>query len=111
LILFGNGYLINTNELVWEMEFPAFAFNFGLIGFTLFMLPFIINLIRCVKVYVKNIKKVDTEVIMLLSSIILSFVLSTLSGYTFFNSSSMIIIIASNVLINNKVKTIKGGLD
>ena len=37
LILFGNGYLINTNELVWEMEFPAFLLNFGLIGFALYM--------------------------------------------------------------------------
>ncbi len=111
LILFGNGYLINTNELVWEMEFPAFAFNFGLIGFALFMLPFIINLISCLKVCAKNIKKIDAEVIILLCAIILSFVLSTLSGYTFFNSSSMIIIIVSNVLIENKVKKIKVGLD
>ena len=111
LILFGNGYLINTNELVWEMEFPAFALNFGLIGFVLFMLPFIINLIKCIKVLIKNTKNVDTEAIMLLCAVILSFVLSTLSGYTFFNSSSMIIIIVSNVLISNKIKTIKVGLD
>lgn len=37
----------------------------------------------------------------------LSFVLSILSGYTFFNSSSMIIIIIVNMLLKIKVDEIK----
>ena len=108
LILFGNGYLINTNELVWEMEFPAFLLNFGLIGFALYMVPFIINIIYALAIFIKKYKLIDTEFIMLFSAVLLSFVLSTLSGYTFFNSSSMIIIIIANVLLRNKIEKIKG---
>ena len=107
LILFGNGYLINTNELVWEMEFPAFLFNFGIIGFGLYMGPFIIIIAKACICLIKKIKNLDTEFIMLFLAVGLSFVLSTLSGYTFFNSSSMIIIIVANVLLNNKVKKLK----
>lgn len=108
LIFFGNGYLINTNELVWEMEFPAILINFGIIGFTLFMIPFVLNVIQGGILIFKKFKKIDTEFIMLFSAAILSFVLSTLSGYTFFNSSSMIIIIIANVLLEHKIKSIKG---
>ena len=107
LILFGNGYLINTNELVWEMEFPAFLFNFGIIGFLLYMVPFITIVAKACICLMKKIKSIDTEFIMLFLAVGLSFVLSTLSGYTFFNSSSMIIIIVANVLLNNKVKKLK----
>ena len=108
LILFGNGYLINTNELVWEMEFPAILFNFGLIGFILFMFPFIYILCLTIIILLKNIKKIDSEIIMLLFATLLAFILSTLSGYTFFNSSSMIIIIVANVLLKIKINELRG---
>lgn len=106
LVLFGNGYLINTNELVWEMEFPAFILNFGIIGFLLYMVPFLYILFRALKTMIKNFKNTDVEFTMLLLAVMLSFILSTLSGYTFFNSSSMIIIIIANVLLNNKIKEV-----
>ena len=106
LILIGNGYLINTNELVWEMEFPAFLLNFGIVGFMLYMIPFIAILLQALIVFIKKIKKIDSEFMMLLFAVLLSFVLSTLSGYTFFNSSSMIIIIIANILLRIKVKEI-----
>lgn len=108
LILFGNGYLINTNELVWEMEFPAILLNFGLIGFIIYMIPFVKNVINGGFIIIKKYKRIDTNFIMLFSAVSLSFILSTVSGYTFFNSSSMIIIVVANVLFENKVKKIKG---
>ena len=52
---------------------------------------------------------IDTEFIMLMLAAILSFVLSTLSGYTFFNSSSMMIIIVVNILLKIKTQNIKRG--
>lgn len=107
LIIFGNGYLINTNELVWEMEFPAFLLNFGIVGFILYMIPFLLILKDAIWVLVKRFKIIDTEFIMLLSAVLLSFILSTLSGYTFFNSSSMIIIIVANVLLKMKISDLK----
>ncbi len=103
LIIFGNGYLINTNELVWEMEFPAILLNFGLVGFLLYMVPFIAVLVRALAFLKENYKKIDSEFIILLLASILSFVLSTLSGYTFFNASSMIVIIVANTLLKNKM--------
>lgn len=108
-ILIGNGYLINTNELVWEMEFPAILLNFGIIGFILYMMPILRILLKSIIIFVKNIKKVDTEFIMLILTVILSFVLSTLSGYTFFNSSSMMIIVVVNILLKIKTQNIKRG--
>lgn len=108
LILFGNGYLANTNELVWEMEFPAILFNFGIIGFILYMIPFISLVGYAIMLSVKNIKKIDSEIIMLIFATLLVFVLSTLSGYTFFNSSSMIIIIVANVLLKIKTNEFRG---
>lgn len=106
LILFGNGYLTNTNELVWEMEFPAFIANFGIIGFALYMGPFLTTLIKAIITVFKKFKRIDAEYTMLLLTVLLSFILSTLSGYTFFNSSSMIIIIIANVLLVNKIKEV-----
>ena len=106
-IMFGNGYLINTNELVFEMEFPAILMNFGIIGFLLYMVPFIVLFTKAAVVFIKKIKYIDTEFIMLFLAVALSFILSTLSGYTFFNSSSMIVIIIANILLRNKIKQIK----
>ena len=106
-IMFGNGYLTNTNELVFEMEFPAILMNFGIIGFLLYMVPFIVLFTKAAVVFIKKIKYIDTEFIMLFLAVALSFILSTLSGYTFFNSSSMIVIIIANILLRNKIKQIK----
>ena len=111
LMLFGNGYLINTNELVWEMEVPAILLNFGICGFILYMIPFIYILKDAIIILIKKLKKIDTEFIMLFLGVILSFVLSTLSGYTFFNSSSMIIIIIVNILLKIKTNELKEELD
>lgn len=107
LILFGNGYLINTNELVWEMEFPAILFNFGIFGFLLYMIPFVTIFAYAFILSIKNYKKLDSQYIMLLFASGLSFALSTLSGYTFFNSSSMMIIIIANCLLIVKTQEIK----
>lgn len=93
LMLFGNGYMINYRELVFEMELIAFLLNFGLIGFTLYFGPFFIIFCYGIYIGVKNRKQITSEYLMLLGGIFCSFALSCLSGYTFFNSSSMMVII------------------
>lgn len=108
LILFGNGYISNFYELVLEMEIPAFLFNFGIIGFLLFFIPFLTILLYAIYNGLKNIKKLDSEYIMYTAGLFCSFALAFLSGYTFFNTSSMIIIIVTCVLLINKVNNIKG---
>ena len=66
LILFGNGYMANFRELILEMEIPAFLFNFGLFGFTLYFVPFLSIFIYGIYFAFKYRKKIDDEFIMLL---------------------------------------------
>ena len=106
-ILFGNGFLNNYGELILEMEIPAFLFNFGLIGFILYFIPFFSLFIYYCHIGIKNIKKLDYEFIFLLSGITLCFVLSFFIGQLFFNSSAMIIITCINVLLFNKCNSLK----
>lgn len=107
LILFGNGYMANYRELVLEMEIPALLFNFGLFGFILYFVPLASIALYGIYFGIKNRKKLDTEFVMLLMGALFSFALAFLSGYTFFNSSTMMIIIVTNVLLVNKIRQVK----
>ena len=106
-MLFGNGFLNNYGELTLEMEIPAFLFNFGIIGFTLYFIPFLSLFIFYIYIGIKNIKKIDSEYIFLCFGILLSFILSFLVGQIFFNSSAMIVITCMNVLLYNKCINLK----
>ena len=103
LMIFGNGYMANFRELVLEMEIPAFLFNFGILGFTLYFVPFLAIFVYGAYIAIKNIKKIDDEYLMLLLGSGFTFALSFFSGYTFFNSSSMMIIVVMNTLLVNKI--------
>jgi len=105
--LFGNGFLNNYGELTLEMEIPALLFNFGLIGFILYFIPFLSLFIYYIYIGIKNIKKIDAEYIFLSCGILLSFILSFLVGQIFFNSSAMIIITCMNVLLYKKCMNLK----
>lgn len=107
LILFGNGYLNNFSELVLEMELMAFLLNFGILGFILYVGPFLTLLIYAFTQIIKNIKKMDVQCIMLFLGSGFAYVLSLLSGYVFFNSSSMIIVIILHVSLIDKINEIK----
>ena len=107
LMLFGNGFKAQFRELVMEMEVPAFLFNFGIIGFCLYFIPFLAITIYAIYVALRNIKKIDSQYIMYLGGSGLAIFLSFLSGYTFFNSSSMIVIIVVNILLINKILEVK----
>lgn len=107
LIFFGNGYMANFYELVLEMEIPAFLCNFGIIGFGLYFVPFLSIFIYGMWFGIKNIKKIDDEYIMLVLGSGFTFALSFFSGYTFFNSSTMIIIVVINTLLINKINKLK----
>ena len=89
------------------MEIPALLFNFGLIGFILYFIPFLSLFIYYIYIGIKNIKKIDAEYIFLSCGILLSFILSFLVGQIFFNSSAMIIITCMNVLLYNKCINLK----
>ncbi len=104
MILFGNGINANYRELVLEMEIPALILNFGIIGFIIYMGPFVIITIYGIIKGIKNIKKIDEEYLMILTGIILAYALSILTGYVFFNISAVSIIIVLNTLFIYKVR-------
>lgn len=106
-ILFGNGFLNNYGELTLEMEIPAFLFNFGILGFILYFIPFLSLFIYYIYIGIKYIKTINSDYIFLCFGILLSFVLSFLVGQIFFNSSAMIIITCMNVLLYNKCINLK----
>lgn len=57
---------------------------------------------------IKNIKRIEISYIIYLGGSWLAISLSFLSGYTFFNSSSMTILTIANVLLINKILELKG---
>lgn len=103
-ILFGNGYVANFRELVMEMEVPSILYNFGIIGFVLYLAPFMAISVYGIYKTVKNIKNIDSENIMLILGCLFVFALSFFAGYVFFNSSNMMIIVVLNTLLINKVE-------
>lgn len=106
-ILLGNGYMNQFRELVLEMEIPAFLFNFGIIGFLLYFVPFLGVFLYNFYFGIKYWRKVDSEYIMLLAGSGFTFVLSFFSGYVFFSSSTMMVNIVMNALLVNRVRKLK----
>jgi len=93
LILFGNGYKNQTGELVMEMEIPALICNFGLVGFALYLGPIIYLIISSLFRELKRLKEIKIDAILYLAGSGLAIILSSLSGYVFFNFSSMTMVI------------------
>ena len=104
-LLFGNGYKTNFREMVMENEFASMFLNFGLIGFILYMGPFIATFIFSVYVAIRN-KKFNLEYVILQCALGLSFVLSWMSGYVFFATSCMIVIVVISTILLMKLKNI-----
>lgn len=98
-IIFGNGYKTNFREMVMENELASFVLNFGILGFLLYVGPFIFILGYAIIKGIKNIKKINQDYVMYVCAAGLSLVLSYLSGYVFFASSSMLVIVAINILL------------
>lgn len=108
LILFGNGYMNHYYELIFEMEVPAFLFNFGIYGFTIFFIPFLVIAVYGGIFAIKNMKKINIECVMSILSLWFSIIISFLSGYTFFNQSAATLIIAVCVIVIYEIKKAKG---
>ena len=109
MLLFGNGYMTHFYEMIFEMEVPAFLYNFGVIGFFLYFMPFLVIATYGAYIVIKNIKDVSVEFAMVVAGLWLAIIISFLSGYTFFNSSTMMIIIALSALLINGIKDIEDG--
>lgn len=107
MLLFGNGYMTHFYEMIFEMEVPAFLYNFGVIGFFLYFMPFFAIAVYGVYSLIKKIKTVSVEFAMVIAGLWFAIFISFLSGYTFFNSSTMMIIIVLSIVIVNEVKDLE----
>lgn len=107
MLLFGNGYMTHFYEMIFEMEVPAFLYNFGVIGFFLYFMPFLAIAVYGAYTVIKHIKEVSVEFVMIVLGLWLAIITSFLSGYTFFNSSTMMIIIVLATLLINGIKDLE----
>ena len=107
LTLFGNGYMTHYQEMIFEMEIPAFLYNFGVIGFFLYCMPFLFIALYGIYVILKRIKQVPVEYVMAVFGLCFAIIISFISGYTFFNSSSMMMIVVLCSIIVNDIKDLE----
>lgn len=104
LWLFGNGYLSNYSEMTLEMEFVALLYNFGIVGFILYVGVFLVIDFLAIKTFIKKRGKVDVAYSFYLFSCLFAVLLSFFAGYTFFHVSCMLIIILLHLMLNEKRK-------
>lgn len=98
-ILFGNGYESNYREMVMENELASMLLNFGIIGFILYVCPILAILIYSIYIGIKNFKKINVSYIMCQLALGLALVLSWMSGYVLFATSSMAVIVAISTIL------------
>lgn len=105
-ILFGNGRSIHYGEMILEMEILSILFNFGIVGFILYLGPFIYYLISILKHTHK--KDINTSFLMNIFGFLLALGLSLMAGYVFFSSTcALIICLILNNLQNNNIRGVK----
>lgn len=89
-MIFGNGKITNYGEMVLEMELPALLFNFGILGFILYVLPFVGLIIYSIKkTYIGH---VDISYVMNMFGVLLAGGLSFMAGYVLFSSTCTLIL-------------------
>lgn len=107
LYLFGNGYQSHFRELTLEMEVPAMFYNFGIIGFIIYLGPFIVIMIYGLYFLFKKLKDINIFYLMSLCTCVLAFLLSFLTGYVYFYTPSMLIVVCANICLLKEVDKIK----
>jgi len=106
-ILFGNGYLSNYSEMTLEMELLSLLYNFGLVGFVLYLGVFIVLEVKAVLTLLKNFKKRNGTYLFYLFGVFLIYGLSLMAGYTFFHVSCMIVIVLLHILLSQEQEHLK----
>ena len=90
LKIFGNGRSVHYGEIILEMELIAIFYNFGLLGFLLYICPFIGIVIYAIRKI--NKKDVNNDYVMNMFGILLAVGLSFMAGYVFFSSTCVLLI-------------------
>ena len=105
--LFGIGYLNQDSLLSIERDFFMALFNFGLIGFLLFLFIPIKEFIRSLVFILKNLSKIDLETYMLFMGTGIFFCISMYAGYTYIYTNFSIFLVLLFVMLKLKINLIK----
>ncbi len=106
-LLVGNGHLTNYSEMTFEMELLAILYNFGILGFFLYAFSFVKEFFLGIVMFFKKFKQINMEYYISLATLGLGLAFSLLAGYTFFNVSSMLMIILATVLLKEERSKLK----
>ena len=115
--LFGIGFLNQDSILALESDFFMAIFNFGIIGFILFLCIPIWAFVKSAIFAIKNIKRIDLEMCMLFMGLGIFFCISIYAGYTYIytNFSIFLTLLITMLLLkidvlnkvgNNEVKEV-----
>ena len=92
-ILFGNGHLNQYGEMILEMELPFILFNFGILGFLLYVFPLLYLLYKGIKYMFGHKKFLMDNYYMELFGLLFAFGLSCVAGYVLYSSTCVLIMI------------------
>ncbi len=106
-LLVGNGHLTNYSEMTFEMELLAILYNFGILGFLLYAWYYVKEFTLGVIMFFKKFKQINVEYYLSLATLGLGLFFSLFAGYTFFNVSSMLMIILATVLLKEERSKLK----
>ena len=103
--IFGIGYLNQDGLLTIECDFFMALFNFGLLGFVLFLLLPIKEFVTSGIFILKNLKKIDLETYMLFMGLGIFFCISIYAGYTYIytNFSIYLILLMTLLKLNRDI--------
>lgn len=105
--LFGIGYLNQDSLLAIERDFFMAFFNFGIIGFLLFLFIPVKEFIKSLMFILRNLSKVDLETYMLFMGTGIFFCISMYAGYTYIYTNFSIFLVLLFVMLKLKISLIK----
>ena len=107
--LFGIGYLNQDSMLAIERDFFMALFNFGIIGFLLFLFVPVKEFIKSMLFILRNLSIVDLETYMLFMGVGIFFCISMYAGYTFIYTNFSIFLALLFVMLKLKIWLLKDG--
>lgn len=105
--LFGNGYLNHYGEMILEMETVSLLYNFGILGFVLYLGWVGYFGFRNWKEWKLAFHKKNGTYFLWLFGYFFAFLLSTLTGYVYFNTTTALIILLYGLKLAEESEALK----
>lgn len=105
--LFGIGYLNQDSLFAIESDFFMALFDFGVLGFILFLYIPIKEFLKSLVFILKNLKKIDLETYMLFMGLGIFFCISCYAGYTYIYTNFSIFLVLLIVMLKLNIDIIR----